>query len=152
MGATAPRCRYPWLYLISFGGWVRGESLRRPNKPATPQGLIPSAVEGGRNTIKPKRVRLRGSDAGWSRRRWEKSCRWYSQALEEVFSFALFCIGKRIKCNCDHDNEGKKVHSRQCVEEPAPLEKPIDFSSAKNCEKGCVSRRHKGCFYLLLWH
>jgi len=37
-----------------------------------------------------KMARRRSSDAGWSRRRWVKSCSWWPQALQEEFSFRIY--------------------------------------------------------------
>jgi len=73
------QCTYPTFPIsvvrnFSFGGgatasegWSCGETPRRPNSRATPQGLDQrSKIE----EVVPKMARQRGSDAGQSRRKW----------------------------------------------------------------------------------
>jgi len=61
-----------WCYPTPSEGWGRGETPRRPNSRTTPQGLDQKSKM---EKVEPKMARLRGSDAGQSRRRWVKSCR-----------------------------------------------------------------------------
>ena len=75
-----------WYYPTPSKGWGRGETPRRPNSRATPQGLDHrSRIE----REEPKIDLRRGSEAGQSRRKWLRSCRGCPQALQAEFSFRL---------------------------------------------------------------
>jgi len=86
-----------WRYPTLSVGWGRGETLRRPNSPATPQSLD----QWSKMEVVLKMACRRVSGARHSERRWIRSCRGCPLRNSSILSYK----GKRRLRPCQRSRD-----------------------------------------------
>jgi len=93
----------------------------------------------------------RGSNAGQSRWRWVRSCRWCPQALQERFSFRFILYKWEDKRRLRPWQRSRDIHSGRDGEGPVNLRKPKESGWRESYEKDYVSSQYSGYALSLQW-